>query len=132
MATRLRIDTKGFEAYLERVALAGLSVDDAARRAVMAGAEVAKEGMRKRVPVDTGNLQEHIDFTDPELEGNTVFVLVGVIEADADTARYGTAQEYGSSNMVAQPYVRPTMDHDAARIKAAMRAALEAEGLLDR
>jgi HK97 gp10 family phage protein len=128
---RFSIDTKGFEEYLEKVALAGRSVDDAARRAVIAGAEVAKEGMRKRVPVDTGNLQEHIDFTDPELEGNIVFVLVGVIDADAETARYGNAQEYGTASMAAQPYVRPTMDHDAGRIKAAMRAALEAEGLID-
>ncbi len=130
MTTRGKLSTKGFDEYLERIVEAGRNVDQAAARALAAGAEVALAGMQRRVPKDTRNLEANLAATEPKQDGNYTFVEVGVIGADAETARYGNAQEYGTSSMPAQPYIRPTFDEDKARIRAAMRKSLEQDGTL--
>jgi len=130
MATRVTISTKGFEELLERIAEVGQDVDAAAQRALAAGSQVARAGMVRRVPKDTHNLERHIRATEVKQDGNYHYVEIGVIDADADTARYGNAQEYGTSSMAAQPYIRPTMAEDAGKIRKAMRESLEQDGLL--
>ncbi len=134
MTTRIKISTKGFEELLENIASLGQDVDAACQRAVAAGAEVAQNGMKRRVPKDTHNLENHIKIDGPHQEGNYSFVSVGVIHktefTDAETARYANHQEYGSSSMPAHPYIRPTMAEDAGKIKKAMRESLEQDGLL--
>ena len=134
MATQSKLDLKGLEEYLERIAKAGHDVDESAARAVLAGAEVTQEGMRSRVAVDTGNLSEHIQIKGPEQDGNTITCEVGVIYlkewTDADTARYGNTQEYGSSKMPAHPYIRPTLKNDRKKILQAERESLERDEVL--
>ncbi len=130
MTTRVIVSTKGFEALLERIVSIGQDVDKSAQKALSAGAEVAKAGMVRRVPKDTHNLEHHINVSEPKQDGNFSYVEVGVLNADADTARYGNAQEYGTSSMPAQPYIRPTMAEDKGKIKKAMRESLEEDGKL--
>jgi len=125
MAFKVKLTTKGFEEYLERVAASGKSVDVAAAAALEAGGEVLLEGMRRRVPVATGNLKDSLKVNGPEQDGNYHFIDVGLVGADADTARYGNAQEYGTSSMGANPYVRPAMDEDMRKARAAMKQVFE-------
>lgn len=130
MVTRIKVSTSGLESFLEDIAKLGLDVDEAVHRALRAGAAVAKDGLRRRVPKDTHNLEFHLHATEVKQEGNTSFVLVGVMEddgspADAETARYANSQEYGTSSMAAQPYVRPTIEEDKGAIKKAMRDELK-------
>lgn len=124
MATRIKVDTKGLTQLIEQLALAGQDVDAAIERALTAGGEVAKAGMIERVPKDTHNLEKHIDVTPVKRDGNFSYVEVGVLSPDADTARYGNAQEYGTSSMPATPYLRPTMIEDAGKIRKAMTDSL--------
>lgn len=130
MTTRAKISTKGFEEYLEKLAAAGQDVDQSIHKALDAGADVAIEGMRRRVPKDTGNLENHIGKTEVKQDGNYSFIEVGVLNADDETARYGNAQEYGTSSMPAQPYIRPTMKEDAGKIRKAMRESLAEDGVV--
>lgn len=130
MTVRGKIDLKGLEAWLEDLAAAGNDINAAAARAIEAGQEVALKGMQRRAPKDTHNLEEHLVITKVRIDGNFVYGEVGLIGADADTARYGNAQEYGTSNMAAQPYIRPTMQGDKGKIRKAMRVVLEKEGKL--
>jgi HK97 gp10 family phage protein len=120
----------GFDEYLDKIALAGKDIDQAAENAVVVGGDVLKEGMQERAPKDEHDLENAIVRTEPERDGNFVFVEVGVIGANADITRYGTAQEFGSSSMEAQPYVRSTVDRDAAKMRRAQRASLEKDGVL--
>lgn len=130
MTVRGRIDFKGLEAWLEDLAAAGKDVDAAAAKAIQAGQDIALEGMQERVPKDTRNLEQHLVKTEVQQDGNFIYGEVGLLGADKDTTRYGNAQEYGTSDMPAQPYIRPTMDEDKTEIRAAMRDVLKEEGKL--
>lgn len=131
MATKAKLDTKGFEEFLERIAQAGKNVDLAAAHALEAGGDVLLKGMQRRVPKDTHNLEKHLERTPPRQDGNYIYVEVGLAKnTDANTARYGNAQEYGTSSMAAQPFVRPTLDSDLGRAKAEMKRVLQEEEIL--
>ena len=126
---RGKITTSGFDEYLERIQKAGRDIDAAIHEALKDGGAVAIEGMHRRVPKDTLNLENHLEATEPQQDGNYSFVLVGISKrANAETARYGYAQEFGTSSMQGHPYIRPTMDEDRAKIRAAIRKSLVESG----
>jgi HK97 gp10 family phage protein len=128
MPIKTRLTTQGFSEYLERVANAGLAIDQISANALAAGGEVLLDGMKQRVPKDTKNLERHLTVEGPYKDGNFVYIEVGLPKTtDANTARYGNVQEFGSSNMKAQPFVRPTLDHDMAKARKAMREVFERE-----
>ena len=121
MANRVKVSTKGLEDSLEILSQMGRDLDAAAPEILMAGGEVLQAGMIRRVAKDTHNLEEHIEIDGPHQDGAFHSILVGVVHADAETARYGNAQEYGTSSMAAQPYIRPTVDEDGRKASKAMR-----------
>jgi HK97 gp10 family phage protein len=97
--------------------------------------------MKRRVPVGEkpddphpGNLKAHIKIDGPHHDGNYHWAMVGVIHdiafTDAETARYGVAQEYGTSSMAAQPYIRPTIDEDKGKAGKAMLEVFKEAGAL--
>lgn len=123
--------TKGFAEYLEKIAQAGLDVDKAAANAVAAGGNVLLEGMQRRVPRLTGELAKALERTEPEQDGNYIFVEVGVsIDAEDEVARYGNVQEFGSAHTPAQPYIRPSIDEDRSKVFQAQKKSLEQDGLI--
>jgi HK97 gp10 family phage protein len=127
MATRVKLTTKGFEPFMEQIAKLGKNLDAVVDRALEAGAEVLLDGMQRRVPKDTHNLEEHLKTDGPHQDGNYHYITIGLMGADAETARYGNAQEYGTSSMAAQPYIRPTLDSDKRKAGAAMKKVFEQE-----
>ena len=131
MSVRARFETKGFEAYLEAIARAGEDVDAAAAEALQAGGEILLAGMQKRVPKDTGNLHDNLTIEGPHQDANYHYVIIGLAKsADAKTARYGNAQEYGTSSMAAHPFVRPTLESDISKARRAMRDVFKSKGVL--
>lgn len=121
MPIKTRITTKGFEEYLEKIARAGKDIDRVSDEALGRAGEILLAGMRTRVPVDTHNLQNSLDVDGPKSDGNFHYVEVGVVNPDAETARYGNVQEYGSAHTPAQPYIRPTFDGDMTKARAEMK-----------
>jgi len=131
MPIKTRLTTKGFEEYLEEIARAGHDIDVITDHALQAGGQVLVEGMKERVAVDTHNLQNHIACSEPQQEGNLHFVEVGLLkDTDAETARYGNVQEFGSTKMPAHPYIRPTLDSDMGKARKEMRQVYKDEGIL--
>ena len=114
----------GVEEYFERIQQVGFDILRAAERAVDAGSDVILGGMVRRVPKDTHNLENHLG-KEIEIDGDQVTAVVGLLNADADTARYGNVQEYGSSSMSAHPYVRSAFDEDRRRAMTAMKKELK-------
>jgi HK97 gp10 family phage protein len=121
MTTRATLTTKGVAETLDALAQAGQDVDATVDRMLQAGGGVLLDGMKTRVPKDTHNLESKLALDGPHQDGNLHYVQVGMEPGiDADTARYGNAQEYGTSVMAAQPYVRPTVDNDLGKARRAM------------
>ena len=131
MPIKTRFSTKGFEEYLEKIAQKGEAIDPITDEALQAGGEVLVDGMKERVAKDTHNLEQHIDCSEPQQEGNLHFVEVGLLkDTDPDTARYGNVQEFGSTKMAAHPYVRPTLDSDMGKARKAMRQVFIDAGVI--
>ena len=137
MVVRVSFELKGLDEYLERIVQAGQDVDAAAGRAVKAGGDVLLLGMQRRVPKDTGNLEEHLERSEVDQDGNFVFVSVGMkpaAEVDADTARYGNAQEYGykrgKKHYPARSYIRASFDSDKSKVRAAQKKSLQGDGVI--
>jgi HK97 gp10 family phage protein len=127
MPVRYKLETKGFSEYLERLHEAGEDIDRIADQALEAGGDILLEGMDRRVPKLTGNLQSHLERSESERDGNFHSVTVGLgADTDAETLRYGGAQEFGwGPDHPAQPYIRPAIDEDMRSARAAMRAIFE-------
>ncbi len=119
----------GLADYLEDLAAAAVDVDAAAQRALSAGGAVAVGEMDRLVPVDKGALKAHLAVSEPAQDGNYSYVDVGILDADKEIAIYGNVQEYGSSSVAAQPYIRPALKKKAL-IRKAMQASLKSEGFV--
>ena len=131
MVVRTKLDVKGFSEYLEKIARSGRDIDPITDRALDAGGQVLLGGMQRRVPKDTRNLEGHLEIEGPLQDGNFHYIFVGLSRrSDAETARYGNAQEFGTANMAAQPYIRPTLDADMGKAKKAMKEVFEEEEVL--
>lgn len=104
-------------------------IDDIAGDMLDAGAEVALAGMQRRVRVRTSKLKDHLKRSEIKRDGNVSFVEIGLINAPAEVVRYGTVNEFGSSSVKAQSYVRATMNEDKGKIYRAMKARLKAGGI---
>lgn len=131
MATKGELSLKGLEQWLEALAAAGEDVDLVADEMLIAGGDVLLEGEQRRAPVDTHNLADHLEVTGPVVEGNEHIVRVGLApDTDADTARYGNAQEYGWDENPGQPYIRPTFDIDGVKARKVMVEVAKEKGVL--
>lgn len=137
MTTQAKFDLKGLDEYLDEIQQAGKDIDAAAQRALEKAAPILRDEMQVLVPVDEGNLYEHIKIRGPLQEGNVHIVEVGVIHqldyTDAKTAEYGNVMEYGSpsKHIRAQPYIRPAIDRKRAAVRKAIRDSLKSEGMVD-
>ena len=79
--------------------LSDVARDDAKQEALYASSVVVQGDATLNAPVDTGNLRSSIDYE------------VGTDNADIfATANYAAHVEYGTSNMAAQPFLRPAID----------------------
>ena len=127
MAVRYKFEIpKGLYTWMEDLAKAGADVDAVADEMLIAGGQVILDGMKRRVPKRTHNLERHLTISEAKHEGNRHWVTIGLEGADADTARYGNAQEFGTTSMAAQPYLRPAFDEGAKNAYAEMkRIAIE-------
>lgn len=133
MTTQGSFTLDGLFDYLEQLAQAGEDVDGVVAEVITEGGVELQEEMRSLVPIDTGNLHDHIQMDGPERDGDYTFVDVGVIhdasKTDAETARYGNVIEYGSATTAAQPYIRPALKRKKGVLKQTMQKVLTRFGL---
>ena len=104
-------------------------IDEIAADMLDAGAEVALAGMQRRVRVRSSKLKNSLMRSEIKQEGNISFVEIGLIDAPGEVVRYGTVNEYGSSSVPAQSFIRATMSEDKDKIYRAMKARLKARGI---
>lgn len=128
MPLRTKFSTKGIAETLEALAQQGHDVDQSVDRSLAAGGQVYLDGMQRRVAILTGNLHDKLSMDGPNQDGNYHYLWVGLNHGvDAETARYGAVNEYGSSSMDAQPYIRPTIHEDSPRARRAFLKSLKTD-----
>lgn len=84
-------------------------------KAVMAGAFVLEAAAKMKTPIDTGNLVNSINTELISSDETSAFAEVGT------GVEYAEHVEFGTSKMVAQPYMRPAYDETAETIKATIQ-----------
>lgn len=129
MAVKTKLETKGFEAYLESLAQAGRDIDAIADEALQAGGEILAGEMHRLVAKDTGDLDSHIEVSASKRDGNFHFVEIGILKPDGPLARKANANEFGTSKMAAHPFIRPATDNKMSAARAAMRAVFKSKGI---
>jgi HK97 gp10 family phage protein len=133
MTTQGKFTMTGLKSWLEDIAAAGRDVDGFTHEVLGEAAEEVQDEMRRLVPIDTGNLYDHIQVDGPNQTGNYIFADVGVIHdrahTDRDTAIYSNVIEYGSASVGAQPYIRPALKTKRNVVKKAMTRVLKRWGL---
>jgi HK97 gp10 family phage protein len=90
-----------------------------ARAALMAGALPIQTAAAQKAPVDRGLLRRSIHTETADIDS-------GVVARIGTNVEYAPAQEFGTSRMRAQPYLRPAYDEQkAAALKEMARALKE-------
>lgn len=120
----------GISQMLEDLAALGQDMDTAAETILEAGADVAVEGMRRRVRKDKGTLQDTLQKSPVVHDGNVALIEVGQLKrTPAREAIKASVHEFGSSSIEPQSFVRAAMNEDKAKIYGAMKKAAQEFGL---
>ena len=133
MVTQAKFTYKGLSEWMELLAEAADDVDGAVHEVIFEAATEVEQDMKSLVPIDTGNLHDHIQIDGPHQEGNFIYADVGVIHdagfTDKDTAIYGNVMEYGSTRVAAQPYIRPAIQKNKSILRRSMQKVLKRYGV---
>jgi HK97 gp10 family phage protein len=125
----------GLDEYLEVLQNAGEDINEVSRSALAEAGEMFQSAMVARVPVDSGNLRDHIKIFTPSAEGDYNYVAVGIIHdlayTDKETAIQARAVEFGSVHMAAHPFIRPAVRATRGAVQKLIRERLKAAGLVD-
>jgi HK97 gp10 family phage protein len=97
----------GFDALNAAIKRAPDVVKNHSSSAIASSTFAVFQGMRGRVPVDTGGLKLAIDHKVPARGGLTGSVVIN------PGAYYWHMVEFGTVNMAAQPYIRPSAEAES-------------------
>lgn len=101
MAGRLSVEIRGVDSLRDRLRMLKPHVREGTEAAAREAGRMGEAMMKGLAPVDTGRLRDSIRH---EVQGATVRLGPG------DEIEYAIFQEFGTSRMAAQPYVRPTVE----------------------
>ena len=111
------IELSGMDELLARLQRTAQNVSEVKKKALMAGAEIIRDEIEARAPVDTGTLKNNI-VTDPK---GDEYVDVGP-DKDAYWAKW---QEFGSTKQAAKPFIEPAFLTKRREAQAAMRDVIK-------
>src|SRR5690625_4185130 len=97
----MELEFEGIDELMQRIEQMGNEADKYAEEALKKAGETLQKAVKERVPVDTGNLRNHIELSD--VKDNSIDVYVD----QQGKAYYGVMVEEGTSKMRAQPYMYP-------------------------
>lgn len=119
---------QGIDEMMKALELEAERVERNGPEAAMAGGKAAIQAMEGTVPVRTGGLKGHIQAKGPFHDAvNGHYCDVYPTGKDKRGQRYetiGFVQEYGRSDMPAQPWMRPAVEANADAIGQAMADVL--------
>ena len=118
----------GMDELMADMQLEAERIDRNGPAAAMAGAEAAIDAMKKTVPVRTGGLKDHIKAKGPQhdlVDGHFADVFpTGKNKRGERYETIGFVNEYGRSNMPANPWMRTAMETEGDAIGEKMAEVL--------
>ena len=123
---------KGLDAWMEQLAEAGQSVDEAVTDLLETTQPFIEEelvsNLKRTSEEYTGETASTIDVSGVQREGNFIFVEASVGGSDAPQATY---KEYGNTRQAAEPFVRPTFRGHRLKnkLKEGMKAIMQKFGV---
>lgn len=79
-------------------------------KALLAGAEVINKEIIRNAPERTGHAKKYLKVSKVTKEKGVKVVKVGINKGDNSEAFYLKFHEYGTSKMVARPFMRPSFE----------------------
>lgn len=129
----------GFDEYYAKIKAAGNSIEDACKAAVDAATPIVetsmKEGAAKHKKgvgkYGTDAVYNAIETTPAEVKGTGVYASVGIDMEKHPEAKHGVYQEYGDghSPKFPDPFVRPALDNNKAKVRSIEKAELKKWGV---
>jgi HK97 gp10 family phage protein len=126
----------GFEEYAEKLVRAGLKINQVSRDALDEASKIILAEMQSRVPVDTGNLLNHLTIKTPTREGDYNYREIGIIYdlayTDKKTSIQARTVEFGSVHMAARPFIRPAIRAVRSEVVNLIKSRLAEAGMVDK
>ncbi len=128
MPTKTKLTLEGLEDYLEMLVELDKDVDSAAGEALVAGADVLVDDMKRRASWSR-RIPPYIRRTPLMRDGNRVYVYVGLLHGTPqDIARMGATYEYGGkqSGEIVAVRVRKTVGGEKGTVRRISRPWIKA------
>ena len=137
----LGIDFKidGLDAMLEKIEKAGNNIDDAVAAAVIEAAPILLESMKAGAgrhkkgagKYGTDAVYDALESGHVVKQGNYTAIQVGIDIKKHPEAVHAVFQEYGDGHSpeFPDPFIRPAIDENRAKVKATMKAVLKKWGV---
>lgn len=100
-------DIEKFQKRLDEMGRKGAILEN---KALLAGAEVINKEIVKNAPERTGHAKKFLKISKVSKEKGIKVVKVGISKGDNSEAFYLKFHEYGTSKMVARPFMRPAFE----------------------
>lgn len=116
----VRVEIEGWEELEAKLKALGekINAQEVMEEALMAGGVIVQEAITFFAPVDTGQLGGSIEISKKGREKHSIRI------GPTGAGFYGRFQEYGTSKMAAQPFMRPAFDATAAAAQLAINEAI--------
>lgn len=122
---RAKLDVTGMADYLNKLARAGADIDRCADEALQAAAAPLHAEIAARVPVDTGDLLQHLHINGPIRADNKHYIYVEIDMRDREKMLYAVYVEFGHGKVAPRSYIRRGVAAGKPRAAAAMKAVFE-------
>lgn len=119
MSDGIKIEVTGVKELQAKLLTISTKLPSIVAQAVSEGAGVVENSAKSKVRVKTGNLKNSIEQKNKTQTSSKVSVDIGT---DVD---YAAPNEYGTSKMSAQPFLRPALDENSNAIKTKIEAAIK-------
>jgi len=123
----------GLDEYLAKIKAAGNNIDEACKSAINNALPIVEKSMKAGAERHrkNGKVVDAIETTPAQQHGNLIYGTVGIDMEKHPEAKHGVYQEYGDGHSpeFPDPFVRPAIDENKAKIKSVERAELKKWGM---
>lgn len=127
----ISFEVTGIEEYMAQVQKLGRNVDRVVAEAIHESAKTVRDDIEAwaQKHKQTGTMLEGVDLSEPQQDGNHIFVDVGINDDKSPGAWHAVFVEYGSPTQPADPGIRTAFEQNKSKVKNIQRDVLKRAGM---